>query len=52
MFAESSHADLYAAVDELVGRRGLRTPFIRLAHEGTVLPPGASGTTRRIGFVG
>ena len=28
-----------AAVDELVGRRGLRTPFIRLAHEGTVLPP-------------
>ncbi|MBO3103984.1 cupin domain-containing protein [Cellulomonas fengjieae] len=27
------------AVDELVGRRGLRTPFIRLAHEGTVLPP-------------
>jgi len=25
------------AVDELVGRRGLRTPFIRLAHEGSVL---------------
>ena len=28
-----------AAVDELVGRRGLRTPFVRLAHEGTVLQP-------------
>ena len=32
-------ADLFsaAAVDELVGRRGLRTPFVRLAHEGSVL---------------
>jgi ribosomal protein L16 Arg81 hydroxylase len=29
-----------AAVDELVGRRGLRTPFVRLAHEGSVLAPG------------
>ncbi len=28
-----------AAVDELVSERGLRTPFIRMAHEGSVLPP-------------
>jgi hypothetical protein len=28
-----------AAVDELVSRRGLRTPFLRMAKEGTVLPP-------------
>ncbi|MEZ0446335.1 cupin domain-containing protein [Cellulomonas sp. ICMP 17802] len=28
-----------AAVDELVSRRGLRTPFVRLAHEGDVLAP-------------
>jgi len=27
-----------AAVDELVSRRGLRTPFLRMAKEGTVLP--------------
>ncbi|MET0726175.1 MAG: cupin domain-containing protein [Leifsonia sp.] len=27
------------AVDELVTARGLRTPFIRMAHEGTVLKP-------------
>lgn len=34
--------DLFSvdAVDELVARRGVRTPFVRLAHEGTVLPPG------------
>ena len=28
-----------AAVDELVSERGLRTPFIRMAHEGSVLSP-------------
>ena len=27
------------AVDELVSQRGLRTPFLRMAKEGTVLPP-------------
>jgi lysine-specific demethylase/histidyl-hydroxylase NO66 len=27
-----------AAVDELVSRRGLRTPFVRMAKEGSVLP--------------
>lgn len=27
-----------AAVDELVTRRGLRTPFLRMARQGTVLP--------------
>jgi hypothetical protein len=27
-----------AAVDELVSRRGLRTPFLRMAKDGTVLP--------------
>jgi hypothetical protein len=27
-----------AAVDELVSRRGLRTPFLRMAKEGSVLP--------------
>ena len=39
--AHDDFADLFspAAVDELVGRRGLRTPFIRLAHEGAVLAP-------------
>jgi ribosomal protein L16 Arg81 hydroxylase len=30
-----------AAVDELVSRRGVRTPFIRMAQEGTVLAPSA-----------
>ncbi|MFS0734671.1 cupin domain-containing protein [Microbacterium sp. 1P10UB] len=30
-----------ASVDELVTRRGVRTPFIRMAREGTVLPPSA-----------
>ena len=35
-----SFADLLdaAAVDELVSRRGLRTPFLRMAKNGTVLP--------------
>jgi cupin superfamily protein len=33
-----------AAVDELVSRRGLRTPFLRMAKDGTVLP--ASNFTR------
>ena len=35
-------ADLFSAdaVDELVTRRGLRTPFVRMAKEGSVLPPG------------
>ena len=28
-----------AAVDELVSRRGLRTPFLRMAKEGVVIPP-------------
>jgi ribosomal protein L16 Arg81 hydroxylase len=29
-----------AAVDELLSERGLRTPFLRVAHDGTVLPAG------------
>ena len=29
-----------ADVDELLSRRGLRTPFLRVAHQGKVLPPG------------
>jgi len=33
-----------AAVDELVSSRGLRTPFLRMAKDGTVLP--AAGFTR------
>jgi hypothetical protein len=35
-------ADLFGldAVDELVSRRGLRTPFLRLAKDGTVVDPG------------
>ena len=34
--------DLFSAdaVDELVTHRGLRTPFVRMAREGTVLDPG------------
>src|SRR5689334_17721673 len=28
-----------AAVDELVSRRGLRTPFLRMAKEGDLVPP-------------
>lgn len=46
-------ADLFstAAVDELISSRGLRTPFLRMAKEGSVLPersftrPGGSGAT-------
>jgi ribosomal protein L16 Arg81 hydroxylase len=34
-FADLLSAD---AVDELVSRRGLRTPFLRMAKDGTVLP--------------
>ena len=39
--ANDDFSDLFspASVDELVGRRALRTPFVRMAHEGTVLPP-------------
>jgi hypothetical protein len=35
-----SYSDLFdaAAVDELVSRRGLRTPFLRMAKDGSVLP--------------
>jgi lysine-specific demethylase/histidyl-hydroxylase NO66 len=35
--------DLFSsrAVDELIAERGVRTPFIRMAKEGTVLSPGA-----------
>ena len=42
--------DLFSAeaVDELVTRRGVRTPFIRMAHEGSVL--GASAYTASGGF--
>lgn len=38
----SGFADLFspAAVDELVSERGLRTPFLRMAKDGTVLPAG------------
>lgn len=44
-------ADLFSAdaVDELIGRRGLRTPFLRLANEGTVL---GSGRFTRSGGLG
>ncbi|WP_312855078.1 cupin domain-containing protein [Agromyces agglutinans] len=43
-------ADLFSAdaVDELVTRRGVRTPFIRMAKEGSVLP--ASAYTGSGGF--
>lgn len=39
---DSSYDDLFslAAVDELLSRRGLRTPFIRVAKDGTVVPAG------------
>lgn len=42
--------DLFSAeaVDELLTRRGVRTPFIRMAHEGTVLA--ASAYTASGGF--
>jgi len=38
----SSFEDVFdaAAVDELVSQRGLRTPFLRMAKEGQVLPAG------------
>jgi hypothetical protein len=38
----SSYDDLFslAAVDELLSRRGLRTPFIRMAKGGAVVPTG------------
>src|SRR6185312_9174244 len=44
-------ADLFSAdaVDELIGRRGLRTPFLRLASEGSVL---GSGRFTRSGGLG
>lgn len=37
----SGFTDLLSAdaVDELLSRRGLRTPFLRVARQGTVLPP-------------
>jgi bifunctional lysine-specific demethylase and histidyl-hydroxylase NO66 len=41
------------AVDELLSRRGLRTPFVRVAKQGTVLPParytGSGGAGAEIG---
>jgi ribosomal protein L16 Arg81 hydroxylase len=51
----TTYDDLFslAAVDELLSRRGLRTPFIRLAKDGTVVPTGrytrAGGTGAQIG---
>jgi hypothetical protein len=47
--------DLFSldAVDELLSRRGLRTPFVRLAKGGTVVPPGrytrSGGTGAQVG---
>lgn len=51
--ASGLHADFsdlfsMSAVDELVRERGLRTPFIRMAHEGSVLP--ATSFTASGGF--
>jgi lysine-specific demethylase/histidyl-hydroxylase NO66 len=51
--AENGFDDLFspAAVDELISSRGLRTPFLRMAKEGAVLPErsftraGGSGAT-------
>ena len=39
--ASDGFADLFslAAVDELLSRRGLRTPFLRVAKDGQVVPP-------------
>jgi len=39
--ARDAFGDLFSAdaVDELVADRGLRTPFVRMAHEGSVLSP-------------
>lgn len=47
---EAGFDDLFSvgAVDELVSRRGVRTPFIRMAQEGTVLA--ASAYTASGGF--
>ncbi|MEV1131345.1 cupin domain-containing protein [Agromyces sp. NPDC049794] len=47
---DADFEDLFsaAAVDELITRRGVRTPFIRMAHEGTVLA--ASAYTGSGGF--
>ncbi|MER5890207.1 cupin domain-containing protein [Streptomyces sp. NPDC001941] len=41
--AASDFADVFsaAAVDELVSRRGLRTPFLRVAKNGATLPEGS-----------
>ncbi len=41
--ANDDFADLFsaAAVDELIADRGLRTPFLRVAREGTTLPDSA-----------
>lgn len=38
--AAGDFSDLFSAdaVDDLVADRGLRTPFVRMAHEGSVLP--------------
>ena len=38
---DATYDDLFslAAVDELLSRRGLRTPFLRIAKDGTVVPP-------------
>ena len=52
---DTTYDDLFslAAVDELLSRRGLRTPFIRLAKDGTVVPTGRytrpGGTGAQIG---
>jgi lysine-specific demethylase/histidyl-hydroxylase NO66 len=37
------------AVDELLSRRGLRTPFLRVARQGKVLPPGRFAGSGGIG---
>ncbi|ROS31103.1 cupin domain-containing protein [Cellulomonas sp. PhB150] len=39
---DGGFTDLFSveAVDELVARRGVRTPFVRMAKEGSVLPAG------------
>ncbi|WP_431803473.1 cupin domain-containing protein [Microbacterium sp. bgisy203] len=45
--AQGSFDDLFsaAAVDDLVADRALRTPFVRMAHEGSVLsPPSFTGS--------
>jgi bifunctional lysine-specific demethylase and histidyl-hydroxylase NO66 len=53
--SDTSYDDLLslAAVDELLSRRGLRTPFIRIAKGGQVVPParytGRGGTGAQVG---